>query len=474
LGLVQKGLYMKFIQCVVILMLLAFVFAGCSINPTTGKKELMIFSDSQEINFGSEADPDIVWQFGGAYDDNQLNAYVNNVGQKVASSSDRTNIPYHFKIVDSSDINAFALPGGYVYITRGLLVKLENEAQLGAVLGHEIGHVNARHSMKRMQQTLGFSMIMSILDQAAGGSEKYQEWRGLIKTGSSVAFSAVSLGYGRDNELQADALGTKFANKAGYDLQGMIQLLEILKSLNEREPSSVEEFFMSHPRTSIRIKEVNTNITKLTPQQPKGVFSESEYKSKVSDLANIQKAYEHYDKGEELRLKGQYSQALSEYNQALKIKNMVKPHHGIGLVYYAQNDYAQAINEYKTAIRIDSGYIPPFNDLGLVYMKQNQYNDAESAFKKAVSSYENFDDAWSNLGEVFYYKKQYPDAIKALEMATSLNPKHPRAFTTLGLTYEASGDTQKAIDAYEQAVQIAPKDSYTDTARQHLSSLKKA
>ena len=464
---------MKFIQCVVILMLLAFVFAGCSINPVTGKKELMIFSDSQEINFGSEADPDIVWQFGGAYDDNQLNAYVNSVGQKVAASSDRTNIPYHFAIVDSSDINAFALPGGYVYITRGLLVKLENEAQLAAVLGHEIGHVNARHSMKSMQQKLGFSMIMSILDQAAGGSEKYQEWRGLIKTGSSVAFSAVSLGYGRDNELQADALGTQFADKAGYDPQGMIQLLEILKSLSEREPSSVEEFFMSHPRTSIRIKEVNTNITKLTPQQPKGVFSESEYKSKVSDLANIQKAYEHYDKGEELRLKGQYSQALSEYNQALKIKNMVKPHHGIGLVYYAQNNYAQAINEYKTAIRIDSGYIPPFNDLGLVYMKQNQYNDAESAFKKAVSSYENFDDAWSNLGEVFYYKKQYPDAIKALDMATSLNPKHPKAYTTLGLAYEATGDKQQAIDAYEQAIKIAPKDSYTDTARQHLESLKK-
>jgi predicted Zn-dependent protease len=465
---------MKFIQCVVILMLLAFVFAGCTLNPATGKKELMIFSDSQEINFGSEADPDIVWQFGGAYDDTQLNAYVNNVGQKVAASSDRTNIPYYFKIVDTSDVNAFALPGGYVYITRGLLVKLENEAQLGAVLGHEIGHINARHSMKRMQQTLGFSMIMSILDQAAGGSEKYQQWRGLIKTGSSVAYAAVSLGYGRDNELQADALGTQFADKAGYDPQGMIQLLEILKSLSESEPSAVEEFFMSHPRTSIRITEVNTDIAKLPSQQPKGVFNASEYKSKINNLAIVQKAYEYYDKGEDLRQKGQYSQALSEYNRALSIKNMVKPHHGIGLVYYAQNNYAQAINEYKTATRIDSGYIPPFNDMGLAYMKLNQYDDAETAFKKAVSSYENFDDAWSNLGEVFYYKKQYPDAIKALDMATSLNSKHPRAFTTLGLSYEASGDTQNAIIAYEQAIQIAPNDSYTNTARQRLSNLKKA
>jgi beta-barrel assembly-enhancing protease len=467
-------LYMKFIQCVAVLMLLTFVPTGCSVNPATGKNEIMIFSDSQEINFGSEADPDIVWQFGGLYDDAQLSAYVNNVGQKVAASSDRINIPYHFTVVDSSDVNAFALPGGYVYITRGLLVKLENESQLAAVLGHEIGHVNAKHSMKSMQQTLGFSMIMSILDQAASGSERYQQWRGLIRTGSSVAFSAVSLGYGRDNELQADALGTKFIDKAGYDPQGMIQLLEILKSLSESEPSAVEEFFMSHPKTSVRITEVNAEIAKLPAQQPIGILNASEYKSKINNLATVQKAYEYYDKGEDSRLKGQYSQALSEYNQALSIKNMPKAHHGIGLVYYAQNNYAQAINEYKTAIGIDSGYIPPWNDLGLAYMKQNQYNDAETAFKKAVSSYVNFDDAWSNLGEVFYYKKQYPDAITALEMATSLNSKHPRAFTTLGLSYEVSGEKQKAITAYEMAIQIAPNDSYTNTARQHLSSLNNA
>jgi len=465
---------MKLGRLIVIPALLMFIIAGCAINPVTGKKELMVFSNEQEISFGTEADPDIRWQFGGTYGDSQLTDYVNSVGQKVASVSDRANIPYHFAVVDSSDVNAFALPGGYVYITRGLLVRLENEAQLASVLGHEIGHVNARHSMKRMQQTLGFSMVMIILDQAAGGSQKYQEWRGLIKTGSSVAFSAVALGYGRDNELQADSLGTEFANKAGYDPQGMVQLLEILKSLNEREPSSVEEFFMSHPRTSIRIKEVNKEIVKMPPQQPQGVFNESEYKSKTVDLVTVQKAYEHYDKGEELRQKGDYSQALLEYNQALKIKNIAKPHDGIGLVYYAQGKYDQAINEYKMAIRIDSGYVPPYNNLGLAYMKQNKYDDAASAFKKAASTYENFDDAWANLGEAFYVQKQYPDAIKALDMATSLNPKHPRAFTTLGLAYEATGETQKAIDAYEQAVNVAPKDNYTDTARQHLANLKKA
>lgn len=200
---------MRIIQYIIITMMLVSMLAGCAINPVTGKNEFMMFSEQQEISFGKEADPDVRWQFGGAYDDSQLQNYVNSVGQKVAAVSDRSNIPYHFAIVNSSDINAFALPGGYVYITRGLLARMDNEAELASVLGHEIGHVNARHSMKRMQNTLGFNMALAILDQAASGSQNYQKNRGLIKTGSSVAFAAVSLGYGRDDELEADSLGTK-------------------------------------------------------------------------------------------------------------------------------------------------------------------------------------------------------------------------------------------------------------------------
>lgn len=468
----MKGIFaMKRIQYISILMLMVFIIVGCALNPITGKREFMIFSDQQEIGFGEDADPDIRWQFGGAYSDSQLQSYVNSVGQKVASASDRNNIPYHFTVVDSSDINAFALPGGYVYITRGLLSRMDNEAQLAAVLGHEIGHVNARHSMKRMQNVLGFNMALAILDQAASGSKNYQEYRGLVKTGSSVAFAAVSLGYGRDNELEADSLGTKYANKAGYDPKGMVQLLELLKSLSEREPSSVEEFFMSHPRTSIRIDAVNKELVTLQSQNK--AINQSEYKSKINELSVAQKAYEHYDKAEELRTKGTYSQALTEYNEALKIKKISKPYRGMGLVYYAQNKNDQAISEFKTAIKMDSEDVMSYNYMGMSQMKLGRNDDASSAFRKAISLYENYDEAYANLGEVLYKQKQYADAIKSLEMAVNLNPKHPKAYTNLGLAYEANGEKQKAIEAYQQAIEVAPKDSYTDTARQRLSELNK-
>jgi predicted Zn-dependent protease len=451
---------------------LIILIIGCAVNPITGKREFMIFSDQQEISFGEEADPDIRWQFGGDYNDQKLQEYVNSVGQKVAKVSDRNNIPYYFKVVDSSDINAFALPGGYIYITRGLLSKMDNEAQLAAVLGHEIGHVTARHSMKRMQNVLGFNMVLAILDQAASGSKSYQEYRGLVKTGSSVAFAAVSLGYGRDNELEADALGTKYADKAGYNPQGMVQLLVLLKSLSEREPSSVEEFFMSHPRTSIRIEAVNKLIAGAPAD--KGTFNQSEYKSNMNDLLVAQKAYEHYDKGEALRKKGSYDQAIAEYNEALKIRKLSKPYRGIALVNLTQGKYNQAVNEFKSALRIDPNDVFSHNYMGVAYMKSGNIDDASASFRKAISLYENYDDAYANLGEALYRQKKYADAQKALEMAVSLNPKHPKAYTTLGLVYEANNELQKAIEAYEQAVKVAPDDSYTNTARQRLTELKKA
>lgn len=453
---------------------LLILICGCAVNPVTGKREVMIFSESQEINFGKNADPDIRWQFGGVYKDDQLVSYVNSIGQRVASASDRPRLPYYFTIVDSSVVNAFALPGGYVYITRGLLVRIDNEAQLASVLGHEIGHITARHSMKRLQNVLGFNLGMLFLDQVAGGSENYQKWRGMLKTGSQVAFATVSLGYGRKDEHQADELGTKYASKAGFDPNGMIQLLELLKSLSDREPTSVEEFFMSHPRTSERIKSVNEVIAKLPPEQSKGSQNQSEYKSKINDLAEVQKAYDHYDKGEIFRQKGNHNEALYEYNKAIELrKNIAKPYHGIGKVYHAQGKYNQAIEEYKKAISIDPEYVFAYNDIGISLIATKQYNESLDYLKKAIQIYENYDDAWANLGEAYYYLKQYPESIKSLEMAITLNENHLRAYTTLGLAYEASGNTEKAIEAYEKAIKVAPNENYTSIARERLSQLKK-
>jgi|GEM_PF-281950 len=466
---------MRYIGYIVATLLLMSIVNGCAVSPITGKRELMLFSDAQEIELGKNADPDVRWQFGGVYRDTQLSAYVSDVGQRVAAVSHRSDIPYYFTIVDSSVLNAFALPGGYIYITRGLLAQLGNEAQLASVLGHEIGHVNARHGVKRLQSTLGFNVLLAVVDQVASGGENYEKWRGVIKTTSAVAFATVSLGYSRKDEFQADELGSTYAYKSGYDPEGMIQLLEILKSLHDREPSAVEEFFMSHPRSSARIEAVKKQIAQIPAEQRKGTLKQSEYKAKVSDLMVAQEAYEHYDKGEVHRKEGRYQEAVAEYNEALQIrKNMAQPHYGIGLIHQAQDRKAEAIDEYKTAVKIDPDYIFAYNSMGMTYTSMGQYNDAVSALKKAIQVYENFDDAHANLGEAYYKLKQYAEATESLEMAVALNENHPRAHTTLGLTYEATGDTEKAIEEYEKAIKVAPEDSYTNTARQRLEQIRKA
>jgi len=302
---------MRYIKYMSIIVLLCAV-SSCSINPVTGEKELMLFSDAQETELGKNADPDIRWQFSGVYNDDQLAKYVDSVGQRAAAVSHRSNIPYRFAVVDSSVVNAFALPGGYIYITRGLLVRLGNEAQLAAVLGHEIGHVTARHGVKRLQYTLGFNALLAVADGvAAAGSEGYRQHRVLAKTVSVAAYSIAALGYSRENEFQADELGTIYAHKAGYDPEGMIQLLEVLKSMHDHEPSWIGKHFMSHPPTPERIEAVGKQIAQFPPEQGKKQLKESEHKARIRDLVVAQKAYNHYDKAEKTPQEKQVSGSVN-------------------------------------------------------------------------------------------------------------------------------------------------------------------
>jgi predicted Zn-dependent protease len=465
---------MRYIVCAAIIVL-SLLAIGCAVNPVTGKREVMLFSDAQEIDLGKNADPDIRWQFGGVYHDEQLAAYVDSVGQRAAAVSHRTGIQYYFTVVDSSIANAFALPGGYIYITRGLLTMLDNEAQLAAVLGHEIGHVTARHGVKRLQATLGSNFLVAAAAHLVGGGEDNRQRQAVIKTLGTAAVATVSLGYSRRDEYQADELGTTYAAKAGYDPEGMVQLLGILKSMHDREPSSVEEFFMSHPSSSKRIEAVEGRIPQITSGKGRGKLNQAEYKAKTRDLMSAQKAYEHYDKAEAYRKKGQYREALTEYGRALKLRSeMARPHHGIGLVYQVQGKYRPAIDEYKKAVRINPEYVFAFNDMGIAYMSIDRPGEAVSVLTKAIEIYGNFDDAHANLGEAYYRLKQYSKAVEPLEMAVALNENHPRAHITLGLTYEAVGDTAKAVAEYEKAIKVAPDEEYTNTARQRLGEIKKA
>ncbi len=227
--------------------LMAPMLAGCSENPATGRNELVLISKQEEIRIGNEAAPEFEKEFGGRVKSDRLQDYVSRIGRTVAAKSERE-MPYEFALLRSETPNAFALPGGSIYITAGLMSRMTNERQLAAVLGHEVGHVAARHSVQQLQQQMGASVLVQLAGAAAGEKEKIAE------TAASVAANMALMNYSRDDEREADRLGIRYMEKADFNPWGMVELLTVLKDLSDREPSSVESWFQTHPLTSERIE----------------------------------------------------------------------------------------------------------------------------------------------------------------------------------------------------------------------------
>ncbi|MCK4601984.1 MAG: M48 family metalloprotease [Phycisphaerae bacterium] len=229
------------------LVLLAIVAPGCSRNPVTGEREFVFISPAQEIAIGNEAAPQFEDEFGGKVPNEALQAYVRSVGERVAAVSDRQ-MPYEYALLASNVPNAFALPGGKIYVTAGLMSRMAGERELAAVLGHETGHVAARHNVKQLQQSVGWSVLIRVAGYAAG-----EDKREAAETIAKVVAGMTQLKYSRGDEYEADETGIKYMAEAGYNPWGMVELLTSLKNLSDSEPGTFGEMFQTHPLTSKRI-----------------------------------------------------------------------------------------------------------------------------------------------------------------------------------------------------------------------------
>lgn len=217
----------------------------------------VLISSSREVKIGRAVAEEVEREFP-PYDEPRLQAYVDEVGQRLASVSDRNDIAYHFKVLDSPLPNAFAAPGGYIYITRGMLGVMDDESELAGVLGHEIGHVTARHGAKRIQAGMIAQVAMVALAVLAGDVVSADFLRGV-----NAATNLIFLGYSRGDEHQSDLLGAKYLHRAGYDMRGMVGVMEGLMELQTRSPASVEQYFQSHPLTRDRIKHIEEWIPRI-------------------------------------------------------------------------------------------------------------------------------------------------------------------------------------------------------------------
>ena len=218
----------------------AGLLAGCSVNPATGERQLTLISESQEIQMGREADQQITAQLG-LYADDSAQQYVSSLGRALAAKSERPDLPWSFKVVDDPIVNAFALPGGFIYITRGIMAHLSSEAELVAVLGHEIGHVTGRHSVERLSKAqlaqvgLGVGMI---------ASPRFRQFGDLAQMGMGLLF----LKYSRDDERQADDLGLRYSLRGGYDAREMPEVFTVLKRVGEAAGAGgIPNWLATHP-----------------------------------------------------------------------------------------------------------------------------------------------------------------------------------------------------------------------------------
>ena len=235
----RKGLRIAVHAASVAVIALATALTGCATNPATGKRQISFVSPSKELEMGRESDPAILAEYG-LYGDSTVQQYVDSVGQRVAAASQLAGLTWHFRVLDTPVVNAFAIPGGYIYITRGILAYLNSEAQLAGVLGHEIGHVNARHTAQQITK----SDIASVgLLAGAIFVGPFRPYTGLAAQGLGLLF----LGFSREDETQADELGIGYATRAGYDPREVPGTYQMLKRVEERAGADLPSFLSTHP-----------------------------------------------------------------------------------------------------------------------------------------------------------------------------------------------------------------------------------
>jgi predicted Zn-dependent protease len=261
---------------VAITVTLAGVIAACATNPATGRRQLSLVSESDEIAMGRQASQEVE-QTLGLVEDAELQAYVSRVGMAMARQSERPNLPWKFGVVDDPAPNAFALPGGPIYLTRGMATLMRSEAEMASVLGHEIAHVTARHSVSQISR-----QQLAQLGLGIGGllSERVRQYGGLLGTGMSLLF----LQHSRDAEREADDIGFRYAHSRGYAMSEMADVFRSLERMSSPERSALPTFLTTHPSPGARVETITAKVAALPANSRGRIVGENEYLREIDGL----------------------------------------------------------------------------------------------------------------------------------------------------------------------------------------------
>jgi predicted Zn-dependent protease len=411
----------------------AGVAAGCATNPVTGSTQFMTVSEEEEIQIDRQYSPMQFSDDYGPVQDTALNGYVSGVGRALASRTHRPNMPYSFRVVNATYINAYAFPGGSIACTRGILASLNDEAELAALLGHEIGHVNARHTAEQMSKGQVSNILVGglsiIADVAAPGLGQVASSLGGFGAGAFLA------SYSRDNERQADALGTEYMVKAGYGPDGMVELMEMLNSLNKSKPSAIELMFSTHPMSDERYQSA-VNAVRTTYAGAKGLpLYRERYMDNTARLRSIKGAIDEMQKGDKALAAKNYSQAEDHYQTALK---------------QAPNDYAGLVSMAKCQLI------------------QKKYSEGARYARQAKSVYPQEAQGHHLSGFAALNLKEYESAFQDFQASQRLLPGNPNTLFFMGYAQEGMSHRPEAAREYRRYLQQVQQGKYAQHAAQRL------
>lgn len=357
------------------------ILTGCGVtNPVTGEKELGFVSQDSEIAMGRQQYLPARQSQGGDYRlDPKLQRYVSGVGSKLAAVADRK-LPYEFVIVNDSTPNAWALPGGKIAVNRGLLTELGSEAELAAVLSHEIVHAAARHGAQGVERSTLLTGALMATALLAGD----REYAGAAVAGAQVGAAALNQKYGRDAEREADYYGIMYMARAGYDPSAAVDLQQTFVRLNaERREDWLSGLFASHPPSRERVENNRRTVAALSNRPT--FRGERGYREHIAYLKRVKPAYEAYDKGRDALERGDTAAAAALADKAIAIESREALFHSLkGDIQVKRGNHQAALAAYDETIRRDSGYYRNYLVRGLLREKLGDRAGARSDLERSM------------------------------------------------------------------------------------------
>jgi predicted Zn-dependent protease len=412
----------------------AACLAGCATNPVTGRSELMLMSETMEVQQDGKWSPHQFSSDYGASQDVALNAYVTRVANDMAVLTHRPAMPYNYRVLNAVVVNGYTFPAGSMGLARGLMLEMDNEAQLAAVLGHELGHVNARHAGSRFTKGVIAQLVVAgITVYAQSENEKYAPLAaGLGMVGSNLLLCR----YSRDDEREADALGMVYMTKAGYNPKGMAGLMDTFVQLHDSEPSKVELLFSTHPMSGDRYDAAIERLKTEYADKSSRSVNRQRYMDETASVRRIADPIRSMQAGQKYMFRKKFSDAEANFKKALE---------------GAPDDYAGLLMMAKCC------------------MAQKKYQTAESYAKQAQSVYPEEAQAVHVMGMLKLDGGKPDAALAQFDRYESMLPGNDNTVFLKGLAHERMGHKKAAAREYMRYRQTAPNGECASVVNQRLT-----